>query len=66
MKKIFILFLINFVFSASVSQEAAVNIAENFYNYKNDPRENNFSIQEITLFSLEDSVTNANAANLNA
>ena len=54
MKKIFILFLINFIFSASVSQEAAVNIAENFYNYKNDPRENNFSIQEITLFSLED------------
>ena len=54
MKKIFILVLTNFIFSASVSQGDAINIAENFFNYKNDPRENTFSIESIELFSIGD------------
>ena len=50
MKKIFILLLTNFIFSASVSQSDAINVAENFFNYKNDPRESTFSIESIELF----------------
>jgi len=54
MKKIFILILINSIFCASVLQEDAINIAENFFNYKNDPIENIFSIESIESFSIED------------
>ena len=54
MKKIFILVLLNFIFSASVSQSDAINVAENFFNYKNDSRENAFSIESIELFSIEE------------
>ena len=54
MKKIFILILANFIFSASVSQSDAINVAENFFNYKNNPRENTFSIESIELFSIEE------------
>ena len=53
MKKIFILVLINFIFSASVSQSDVITVAENFFNYKNDPRENTFSIESVELFSIE-------------
>ena len=55
MKKIFILFLINFVFSASVLQETAVNIAENFYNYKRKGLNRAF-IKEEKLFYNYDSI----------
>ena len=54
MKKLFILFLINFIFCAPVSQNYALTIAENFFNYKNDPRENNFLVNSIQLFNVED------------
>ena len=54
MKRIIVLFLISgFIFCAPVSQNDAENIAENFYNYKNDPRENNFTIESTQIYSIE-------------
>ena len=54
MKKITVLFLIlGFIFCAPVSQSDAENIAANFYNYKNDPRENNFTIESTQVYSIE-------------
>ena len=54
MKRIIVLFLISgFIFCAPVSQTEAENIAENFYNYKNDPRENTFTIESIQIYSID-------------
>jgi len=54
MKIIITFFLIvSFIFSAQVLQTDAENIAENFYNYKNDPRENIFTIESTQIYSID-------------
>tara|TARA_Y100001970_G_scaffold294323_1_gene450565 strand:+ start:31512 stop:34382 length:2871 start_codon:yes stop_codon:yes gene_type:complete len=45
--------MITFIFCAPISQNDAENIAQNFYNYKNDPRTNTFSINSTELYSID-------------
>ena len=53
MKKIISIFLLSYIFAAPITEELAVNIAENFYFSKNDPRDNTFSIESIELYSID-------------
>ena len=57
MKQIILIFLsLNIIFSAIVNEERALNIAENFYYSKNDPRTNSFNISMIDNYTIEDEV----------
>ena len=49
MKKLISLYILGCIFAAPISEELAVNVAENFYFSKNDPRENTFSIESIAI-----------------
>ena len=42
-----------FIFCAPISQNDAENIAQNFYNYKNDPVANTFDISSTQLYSID-------------
>ena len=49
-----IFFLITtFIFCGPISQNDAENIAQNFYNYKNDPVANTFDISSTQLYSID-------------
>ena len=51
-KKIILsLFLFSFIFSETVLENRAINVAENFYYYKNDPRNSDFNFDSINQFS---------------
>ena len=40
---------LGFVFTASVNEERALNVAENFYFSKNNPEFSNFLVNEVEL-----------------
>ena len=49
-----IIFAINILFSDVISEQAALNIAENFFYSKNDSRTSDFDITSIELMSFRD------------
>ena len=57
MKNLFILLFTSYIFSASVNNEYALNIAENFYYFKKNPESNIFSYDSIQLFDVENTNT---------
>jgi len=54
MKKLISLYILGCIFAAPISEELAINVAENFYFSKNDPRENTFSIESIAIYSVDE------------
>ena len=55
MKKIFVLILtLNLIFSEFVNLDTALNIAENFFFYKNDSRTSSFSIESTSIHTVDD------------
>ena len=54
-KYYFLLLLVSFSFTAIVSQQRALNIAENFYFSKNDSRNSEFSYRSINIYEHENS-----------
>ena len=54
MKKIILFFLLNCIFSANISEDVAINIAENFYYSKNDSRDNIFMIESVQTQSINE------------
>ena len=57
MKQIIFIFLsFNIIFSAIVNEERALNVAENFYYSKQDPRSNSFNVSTIDNYNIEDEI----------
>ncbi len=55
MKKIFVLILtLNLIFSESINLDTALNVAENFFFYKNDSRTSSFSIESTSIHTVDD------------
>ena len=52
-----IILTLGFVFTASVDEERALNVAENFYFSKNNPEFSNFTVNEVELMSFNNENT---------
>ena len=50
----FLFVAFSFILCETIDSDKAIRIAENFYFYKNDPRSNEFSYQNINLYNHND------------
>ena len=50
-KYVFLVLLLNFLFSFQINESFAIEVAENFYFSKNNPENTEFSYNEITLYN---------------
>ena len=53
MKYAVLILLFNSLFSSQINENLAIEVAENFYFSKNDPRSSEFLYEEITLYNYE-------------
>ena len=52
-KYIYLLLILSFSFAANVSEQLALDVAENFYFSKKDPRNSEFSYRSINVYEHE-------------
>ena len=46
-----LILLFSFLFSAQINENMALEVAENFYFSKNDPRNSDFIFEDIVLYN---------------